>query len=128
VTHIRTAGLTALARDDAAPLDSRLWPRLILSGHARLPQDAAARALYEILAIVASVDPATGVILDVDSSLITRTARDYVADLLIGTSLDEPATDVLATVQRMYWGGAKKALAAAVRELYDSWAEVKGTL
>jgi len=104
------------------------WPRIVISGHARLPQDAAARALYEILAVVVTVEPDSGVILDVDSTLVTRPAREYVAELLIGTSLDESPECVLECVQRFYWGGAKKALAAAIRELYDGWADAKKQL
>ncbi len=92
-----------------------------MSGHAKLPQDAAARAIYEILAIVVAVDPATGVIVDADSTLVTRPAKEYLEKLLIGVSLSDPPSRVLDAIQDSYWGGAKKAVAAAVRDLYDRW-------
>ena len=102
-----------------------VWPRLIVSGHAKLPQEAAARAVYEILTIVAAVDPATSEIVDVDCTLITQTARDFVRRLLIGELLNESPDALLDVVHDNYWGGAKKALAAAVRDLYTNWAEMR---
>jgi hypothetical protein len=102
-----------------------IWPRYILSGHAKLPQDAAARSVYEILTIVVAVDPESGRVLDVGASLVTAPAREFLRQLLLGASLAEPPDLVYDTLQKYYWGGAKKALAAGIRDLYNSWEEVR---
>lgn len=101
------------------------WPRYILSGHAKLPQDAAARSVYEILTIVVAVDPVDGRVLDVGSTLVTSPAQEFLRQLLVGVSLSDSPEPVFNTLQNFYWGGAKKALAAGVRDLYNSWAELR---
>lgn len=99
--------------------------RIVLSGHAKLPQEAAARAVYEILSIVVAVEPRHGVIVQVDATLVTAPAKAFLRDLLLGACLADPAEPVLEHVQRHYWGGAKRALLAAIRELYDRWSELQ---
>jgi hypothetical protein len=101
------------------------WPSYILSGHAKLPQEAAARSVYEILTVVAAVDPQNGKVVDVGSTLVTRPAQEFLQRLLVGKSLMDPPDKVLNTVQLYYWGGAKKALAAAIRDLYNAWITVR---
>jgi hypothetical protein len=102
-----------------------IWPRYLLSGHAKLPQDAAARSVYEILTVVVTVDPATGTVLDVGCTMVTTPAQEFVRRLLLGVSLAEPPNHVFDTLQNFYWGGSKKALAAGIRDLYNSWAELR---
>lgn len=99
-----------------------LHGRLVFSGHAKLPQEAAARGLYETLAIVVSVEARYGVVLQADSNFVTKPGRQFVHDLLIGVSLEDSQELVLGYVQSHYWGGAKRALLAALRDLYENWA------
>ena len=93
-----------------------VWPRYLLSGHAKLPQDAVARSVYEILTVVVTVDPGTGKILDVGCSMVTRPAQEFVHHLLLGISLDDPPQHVFELLQKYYLGGSRKALAAAIRD------------
>lgn len=111
--------------NQGAPRTSR-FPRLILSGHAKLPQDAVARAVWEILSVVVAVDLENGTVLDADATLVTDPAKDFLRDLLVGRSLAEPPDQAIEFVQEYYWGGAKRALVAAIRELYENWAEWHG--
>jgi Domain of unknown function (DUF3870) len=99
----------------------QVFPRVILSGHAKLPQDAVARALWQLLTIVVSVDPSDGTVLEVDSTLVTSPARGFVRQLMVGRSLAESPVPVLEDVQKYYAGGAKKALIAALKQVYDAW-------
>ena len=101
------------------------WPFYIVSGHAKLPHDAAARSMYELLTVVAAVDPASGTVFDVSSTLITEAAQHFLQRLFTGVSLDSPPDQVYETLQAYYWGGAKKALAAAIRDLYNTWSELR---
>jgi D-serine deaminase-like pyridoxal phosphate-dependent protein len=102
-----------------------VWPRYLLSGHAKLPQDAVARSVYEILTVVVTVNPETGTILDVGCSMVTRPAQEFVHQLLLGVSLDDPPQHVFDLLQKYYLGGSRKALAAAIRDLYNSWVELR---
>lgn len=110
------------------PLDAvgqrSVWPRIIISGHAKLPQDAAARAVFELLTVVVAVEPDTGRVLDVDSSLVTDPAKVWLRDLLMSAKLSASSGPILDAVERYYWGGAKKAVAAAIRDLYTRWEEL----
>lgn len=117
--------MTEVMRMEAQRDARSMWPRMIVSGHAKLPQEAAARAIYEILSIVVSVDPRDGTVLAVDCTLVTQPAKEFVEDLLRGTSLCDSPDKALHSVDTYYWGGAKRALAAAVRDLYNQWNEIK---
>jgi hypothetical protein len=101
------------------------WPYYIVSGHAKLPQDSPARSVYEILTVVAAVDPLSGMVMDVGSTLITGPAQEFLRRLVVGVSLDAPSDSVLETLQKYYYGGAKKALAAGIRDLYNVWSELR---
>ena len=105
----------------------QVFPRLILSGHAKLPKDAVARAVWEILSIVVAVDPATGIVLEADATLVTEPAKKFLKDLMVGRSLAQSPEIAVTTIEDYYWGGAKRALMAAVRELYDKWTEWSST-
>lgn len=102
------------------------WPYMIISGHAKLPNEAVLRAAYESLAVVAAVDLSTGRVLDVDCTFVTATARRFVTQLLVGVDLRADSVEVFETLQDFYWGGAKKALVGAVRDLYAHWNAAQG--
>jgi len=114
--------IMGLVRTDPEPPEpSRpVFPRVILSGHAKLPQDSVARARWQLLTVVVSVDPSDGAVLELDSTLVTSPARRFVRELLVGRSLAESPVPVLHDLQKYYAGGAKKALVAAITQLYDA--------
>lgn len=105
-----------------------LPPKVLISGHARLPQEAAAKAVYDILAVVAEVETERWTVVSVDSSLITGVARSFLGEILSGRSLLEPVEGVLQELELAYYGGAKRAVLAAVRELYERAGEVRTIL
>jgi hypothetical protein len=57
--------------------------------------------------------------------MVTTPAQEFVRRLLLGVSLADPPNQVFDTLQNFYWGGSKKALAAGIRDLYNSWAELR---
>jgi len=90
---------------------------LLISGHARIPQESPAKALYNILSITAEVDIASSRVLSADITLVTETARNFVRGKIVGMRLLEDSGAILRVLEFGYHGGAKKAVLAAVVEL-----------
>jgi len=84
------------------------------------------RTQFETLSISARVDRQYGVVLGAETTLATANARAYIDDLLTGVCLSGPVEPVLKTLRETYWGGAKKALDAAIRDLFKKWQQIGG--
>lgn len=104
---------------------SPLVPRVLLSGRAKLPQDTAVHASYELLAVIVVVETHHGVILEVDVTSISAPARDFVKDSLIGVSLDDSPDPVIEYLNSSYRGSAKKTIVAAVSDIYKQWQKIR---
>jgi len=87
---------------------------IFVSGYAKFPQNITGHELYKEVAIGLLIDKKTGKIIDVDCSLITRTAREFAAEILIGRNIRnlEPA---VADFENHYFGHARGALIASLR-------------
>ena len=96
-------------RSEAAAVD-----RIFVSGYAKFPQNITGHELYKDVAIGLLIDKQTGKIIDVDCSLITRTAREFAAEILIGRNIRnlEPA---VADFENHYFGHARGALIASLQ-------------
>lgn len=109
-----------------SPRSGRLWPAslVVFSGHAKLPRESVAGSIHETLTIAVAVEQRYGVIVQTDVTLVTQPAKDFVHCLLVGVSLNDPPEPVLDYLTTYYHGGAKKALLAGVRDLFDRWREI----
>jgi len=93
---------------------------ILITGYAKVPQGLAASELYTTIALGLLVDKNTGEILDVDCSLVTQIARDFVKQLIIHKNLNE--LDVIEeALNTRYFGSARKALILAVRACLDKY-------
>ena len=104
---------------------SPLIPRILLSGHAKLPQDTAIRADYDMLAVIVVVDERHGVIVEVDVTSPSAPARDFVKDALIGVSLADPMDPVIEYLTASYRGNAKRSILAAITDIYKQWNKLR---
>jgi hypothetical protein len=104
---------------------SPLTPRVLLSGHAKLPQDTAVRADYDVLAVIVVVEERHGVIIDVDVTSLSAPARDFVKDALIGISLSDPMDRVVEYLSASYRGNAKRSILAAITDIYKQWNKLR---
>jgi len=104
---------------------SPLIPRILLSGRAKLPQDTAIRADYDMIAVIVVVEERHGVIVDVDVTSLSAPARDFVKDLLIGVSLSDPMDGVIAYLDASYRGTAKRSIVAAITDIYKQWNKLR---
>ncbi len=88
----------------------------------------AAKGLFEHMAVVVEVDQKYGVILNAECTLITGIARKAIEDILKGYSLQDDVEEIVAEVRRVYFGAAKNAIIASIKDLsreYQAYREGK---
>lgn len=88
--------------------------QIFITGYAKLPQGITAAELYHIIAVGIIVDGDTGEIFDVDCTLVTRVAREYVKKLCVGRTIDDMEV-IEKAFNEKYFGSARKALISALR-------------
>ena len=87
---------------------------IFVSGYAKFPQNITGHELYKEVAIGLIIEKESGKIIDVDCSLITRTAREFAAEILLGRNIHDLAPAV-AEFENHYFGHARGALIASLR-------------
>ncbi|AOH55035.1 DUF3870 domain-containing protein [Peribacillus muralis] len=90
---------------------------IFIAGHARLPQGMAAKSVFETLTITAEVDIKFGVVLEASCTLATEHGREFIGELLKGTSLNDGVEEAIDSIQTYYRGKAANALVAALKDL-----------
>lgn len=101
--------------------------KILISGHAKYPQDSAARAVYDRLTVTVLIDTDSWKPVEIDVTLITRTAREFIAEKVKNYSLIGSPDDIVADIENSYFGGAKKTVIAAVSNLFYNISEVYHT-
>jgi len=97
-----------------------------LAGHAALPQGMAAKGPYDHLAIVVEIDKKYGVIIDAKVTLITDVAINFIRNCLLGCSLAEGIDEIISEINDTYYGAAKNAIIAALKDLHREYTKQKG--
>lgn len=98
---------------------------IFIAGHARLPQGMAAKSVFETLTITAEVDSKYGVILEASCTLATDHGREFIGQLLRGTSLQDGIEEAIGAIQTHYRGKATNALIAALKDLDLHFQQIK---
>jgi Domain of unknown function (DUF3870) len=98
-------------------------PFVIVVGYGKFPQNTSAEQLHTVLALVARVDTATHCVVDVSTTLITRVADEFIAELLRGTNLLDGGEDFIRRFTSSYFGHADKGVLAAYRDLVKRYRE-----
>jgi hypothetical protein len=98
---------------------------MILVGHAALPQGTAAKGSYDHLALVVEIDKKYGVIVNAECSLVTALADSTVKKLLVGRSLQDGVEVIIEEILSSYYGGARNALIAALKDLNREYRKIK---
>ena len=94
---------------------------VLFIGHSKLPQGAAVRDVSETFALSCIVDPRYGVIMEVSSTLVTRSAVRILEDILVGHNLLDGMDTALADLRMRYHGTALAAIDAALRDVQAQW-------
>ena len=97
---------------------------VLFSGYARLPSNTTAQKLYEELVLVAVIDMNTGVVHNVECTMVTGLAKEFVGNLIIGYDMNKGVEELLATLEYKYQGHLKKALASSIKAIGTQYAEL----
>lgn len=96
---------------------------ILITGYAPLPQGMAASELYTTIALGLVVDRETGEILDVDCSLVTKIARDFVRQLVLHKNLNDLEA-IEEAFNTRYFGSARKSLILAARTCSEKFRRI----
>lgn len=88
--------------------------KVFVTGYAKFPNDITGNNVYEEIAVGLIVVKDSGLIIDADCSLVTRTGKKFVTEFLIDRNLYkiEKITDEL---RKYYYGQAQNAVVAALK-------------
>ena len=81
--------------------------------------------MYKVIGVIVVVDMKSGLIVKADCTLATELARQYIAQCLIGYNLSNGHEELQNILERQYQGSAKKAVATAMRIIYDKYHSFK---
>lgn len=98
---------------------------VLFSGYAKLPIGITAAELYKVIGLVVVVDIETGIIAEADCTLATELARKHISAAIVGYNLTDGAEKLQKIMDRHYQGSAKKAVATAIRIIYDKYRSFK---
>mgnify|MGYP000934197337 FL=1 len=97
---------------------------VLFSGYARMPSNTTAQRIYEELALVAVIDMETGVIHNVECTMVTGLAKEFVSNLMIGYDMKQGIEPLVARMERQYQGHLKKALVSAIKMVGPQYADM----
>ncbi len=93
---------------------------IFITGYAKLPHGITASSLYSVIAVGVILDSETGIVEDVDCSLVTSTAKRFVREVVMGKNILD--YDSIATVfNERYHGSARKALLSAFKIISEKY-------
>lgn len=88
---------------------------ILITGYSKLPKGITANEMYGgIIAVGIVVNRSTGEIVDCDCTLITRVAKEFVNQIIIGRNIKD-IEPVEIDLQENYLGSAKKAIISALK-------------
>lgn len=90
---------------------------VLVAGYAQLPQSTGAGVMWRHLTIIVRIDTRSGLVVDASTTLATRVADAFVAELLFGADLERDQEHIVTTVERAYFGNGRKAIIGAIRDL-----------
>lgn len=96
---------------------------IFVTGYAKLPKGITATELYRVIAVGLIVDKNTGIIVDADCSLVTRVAKEFFREIVIGKSLNE-YQEIHDEFKDKYFGSAKKALISALKTCAEKYKQI----
>ncbi|TDF89748.1 DUF3870 domain-containing protein [Paenibacillus piri] len=94
-----------------------------MTGIARVPKGIPFSDQYETLSIVVIVDKKYGVILKAECPLLTKTARDFIENLLVGHSLRDGIDEVVQFIREDYIGPIHNAIIGGLKDLHRRFVE-----
>lgn len=97
--------------------------KVLVTGYAKLPQGITAAELYSIVGVALIVNRETGEIYEVDCTLVTSVAREFVKSIVVGRNMNDLEA-IEQEFERSYLGSAKKAIISAIRTCGEKYRQV----
>ena len=98
---------------------------VLFSGYARLPSNTTAQKIYEELALVVVIDMSTGVVHNVECTMVTGLAKEFVSNLIIGYDMKQGIDPLVRLIEQKYQGHLKKALINAIKMVGNQYTELQ---
>jgi hypothetical protein len=99
---------------------------VFIVGRSKLPQGGVtAKNVYDQIALAVLIELEYGVIVKLESTLITDMANETLADLILGCSLLHGTQEIEHRIKNYYFGGAKNSIIAAVKDLHRKFEELR---
>ncbi len=105
-------------------MNKEIADEIFISGYAKLPENITASNLYKVIAIGLLVETKTGMIKKSECTLATSVSRNFFAELLNGSNINE-ANEIIHIIETSYFGSAKKSLQAAISNCKKKYDEIK---
>lgn len=96
---------------------------ILLTGYAKLPNGITATELYKVVAVAVIIDKTTHLIKDIECSLVTELARNFVKELLVDESIND-LDRIKAKLDACYHGSAKKAVFSALKIIQEKYSDI----
>ena len=96
---------------------------IFVTGYAKLPKGITAAEFYKVIAVGLIIDRQTGTILDGDCSLVTRVAKEFFRELVVGKNIDN-YEEIHSLFMKKYYGSAKKALISALKICSEKYKQI----
>lgn len=97
---------------------------ILITGYSKLPKGITASEMYGgIIAVGLRIKRNTGEIIDCDCTLITRVAKEFVNEIIIGSNIKD-IENVEEDLQENYLGSAKKAIISALRICQEKYKQL----
>ncbi len=96
---------------------------IFVTGYAKLPKGITATELYSVVAVGLIINKETGKIIDADCSLVTRVAKNFFNELVVGKNIKDYET-IHEAFKHHYYGSAKKALISAMKTCHEKYKQI----
>lgn len=88
--------------------------KVFVTGYAKFPSNITGNKVYEEIAVGLIVVRDSGVIIDADCSLVTRTGKKFMNEFLVGRNLYD-IEEIVEDLKRYYYGQAQNEVMAALK-------------
>jgi len=98
---------------------------ILISVYVKIPMNTTAQKLYENLLLVVVVNRQTGIIKESEVTFAADIAKEFVANIINGTNLNDDIDIIVRRLERCYFGHLKKSVITGLRMLHREFAVVK---
>ena len=97
---------------------------VLISGYAKLPANITSEEVFKTLVVVALVDMEFGTIVNVECSVVTEVAKNFIASMIIGYNLNDGPEKLIARFDAQYYGQTKRAIETSLKMIFAKYSFV----